>query len=119
MSKIVFGNLIRHLVTLLIGFFVARHMLSEDVARKLYSGETVELWGGSWSVSVKQVVDFITLSIVPVLVPVLLGAWGRIKDRYKLIVARLSPETMTNTAVQKQLDQTPVAQIISTVAAKP
>jgi hypothetical protein len=119
MSKIILGNLVRHLVTLLIGFFVARHMLAEDVARKLYAGDVVELWGGAWSVSIKQVVDFLTLSLVPILVPVLLGAWLRIKDKYKLIVARLNPHTMTNAEVKADVKATPATTIIHTVINKP
>lgn len=119
MSKIILGNLVRHLVTLLIGFFVARNMLSQDVAAKLYAGDTVELWGGAWSVSIKQVVDFLMLAVIPALLPVLFGAWARIKDKYLLIVARLTPKKMTNAEVQAVVAEKSPVEIITTVAAKP
>jgi hypothetical protein len=119
MSKIILGNLIRHLITLLIGFFVARNMLSQDVAAKLYAGDTVELWGGAWSVSIKQVVDFLMVAVIPALLPVLWGAWKRVKDKYKLIVARLTPETMTNTEVQAVVSKTSPIEIVATVVSKP
>lgn len=119
MGKIVLGRLLSYLVTLLIGFFVARHMLSEDVARKLYQGDTVELWGGAWSVSIKQVVDFITIAIVPALIPIGLAIWGRVKAKYETILARLSPKVMTDTEVKAKVADAPVTTIISTVAAKP
>lgn len=118
MSKIIIGRLISYLVTLLIGFFVARHQLSEDVARKLYAGDTIELWGGAWSINLKQVVDFLTISIVPALIPIGLAIWGRITERYKLIVARLSPKPLTNFEVKEKVADTPVTTIIQTVAAK-
>lgn len=119
MGKIVLGNLLRHLVTLLIGFFVARHMLSMDVAAKLNAGDTVELWSGGWSISIKQVVDFLTVAVIPVLIPVLVGAWARIKERYRLIIARLSPQKMSASEVEaKTVAKSPV-EIIKTVAAKP
>lgn len=116
MGKIILGNLLRHLLTLLIGFFVARHMLSADVAHKLAAGDTVELWGGGWTVSIKQVIDFITLSIIPILVPVLLGAWARIKDKFKIIAALKSSSP---TQIKSVVDVTPATQIIKTVAASP
>jgi hypothetical protein len=119
MSKIILGNLVRHLITLLIGFFVARNMLSQDVAAKLYAGDTVELWGGAWSVSIKQVADFLMIAVIPMLLPVLIGAWGRVKDKYKLIVARLSPEPMTDTEVKAIVAEKSPVEIITTVAAKP
>jgi len=119
MGKIVLGNLLRHLITLLIAYFVARHMLAEDVARKLYAGDTVELWGGAWSVNLKQITDFLTLSVVPVLIPVLLGIWSHIKERYKLIVARLSAIPMTNGEVKQIAAAAPSREILQTVLAKP
>jgi hypothetical protein len=51
MGTFALGAFLRYLVTLLIGFFVARHMLADDVARKLYAGDTVELWGGAWTLA--------------------------------------------------------------------
>ena len=119
MSRIVLGRFISYLVTLLIGYFVTRKMLSEDVSRKLMAGDTVELWGGSWSISLKQIVDFVTLSIVPACLPIGLAIWSRIKERYKLIFARLTPGTLTNSEVKEQVADARVATIISTVAAKP
>lgn len=118
MSKIILGRLVSYLVTLLIGFFVTRHMISEDVSRKLMSGDTVELWGGSWSISLKQISDFVMISIIPTLVPLGLAVWGRIKERYQLIIARLTPRRLTNVEVKQQVADAPVATIISTVAAK-
>lgn len=119
MSKIVLGRLVSYLVTLLIGFFVTRHMLSVDVSQKLMRGDTVELWGGSWSISLKQITDFVMISIVPAAVPIVLAIWGRVKAKYETIVARLSPKVMTNTEVKEKVAETPTTQIISTVAAKP
>lgn len=119
MGKITLGPLIRHLITLLIGFFVARQMLSRDVAEKLYAGETAELWSGGWSISIKQVVDFILNAIIPALIPILISMRGRLREKYKLIVARLSPEKLTNEEVKAKVDQTPITKMIATVAAKP
>lgn len=119
MSKIILGRFISYLVTLLIGFFVTRHMLSEDVSRKLMAGDTVQLWNGSWSVSLKQIVDFVTLSIVPACIPIGLAIWGRIQERYKLIVARLSTGTMSDAEVKEVTAQTSIPEIVSTVIAKP
>lgn len=118
MSKIVLGRFVSYLVTLLIGFFVARQMLSADVAAKLMRGDTIELWGGSWTVNLKQIVDFL-VNCWPVLVPLLLAIRGRIIEKYKLIVARLSPAKLTDEEVKEKVASTPLPQIISTVAAKP
>lgn len=119
MSKIILGRLVSYLVTLLIGFFVARHQLSADVADKLMKGDTVQLYGGAWNVSIKQIVDFLTIAVIPTLLPLGLAIWGRIKERYKLIVARLSPKPMTSTDVKELVADTPVVTIIQTVAQKP
>ncbi len=119
MSKIILGRLISYLITLLIGFFVTRHMLSADVAAKLNAGDTVELWGGSWSISLKQISDFVIISIIPTLVPLGLAIWGRIKAKYEVIIARLNPAPMTNAEVKQAVADTPATSIISTVAAKP
>lgn len=116
MGQIVLGNLVRHLITLLIGFFVARHMLSVDVAHKLASGDNVELWSGGWTFNLKQVVDFIMLSIIPVLLPVLLGAWARIKDKFKILIAL---QSTTPGEVKRAVSATPATEIIKTVAATP
>lgn len=118
MNKIAFGPLIRHVITLLIGFFVARNMLSADVAAKLYAGDTVELWGGAWSVSLKQITDFLVNSW-PVLVPILLSVRGRLIDRYRLIIARLSSRSMTHTEVKNIAAAAPITKVIKTIAAKP
>lgn len=119
MSKIVLGRLISYAVTLLIGFFVARHLLSIDVAQKLMHGDTVELWGGAWTVSTKQIADFLQVAIIPTLVPLLLAIRGRVKERYKLILARLSPQVLTNAEVEEKAAEVPVTAMISTVASKP
>lgn len=117
MGKLVLGNLIRHLLTLLIGFFVARHLLSADVAHKLNAGDTVELWGGTWTVNVKQVSDFIQAAILPALLPILWGAWVRVRDTYKVLVARLNPNSMTAGEVKKAVAEATPAQIIKTIHA--
>jgi hypothetical protein len=119
MSKIILGRLVSYLVVLLIGFFVARHMLSADVAQKLMNGDTVELWGGAWTVNLKQISDFLQVAIIPTLLPLLIAIRGRIIERYKLIVARLSPHVLTNDEVEQKVAETPATTIISTVAAKP
>jgi hypothetical protein len=118
MSKIVLGRFVSYLVTLLIGFFVARQMLSADVAAKLMRGDTIELWGGSWTVSLKQIVDFL-VNCWPVILPLGLAIRGRIIEKYKLIVARLSPAKLTDAEVKEKVAGTPLPQIISTIAAKP
>lgn len=119
MSKIVLGRFISYLVTLLIGFFVARHMLAADVAQKLMHGDTVELWGGSWTVNLKQISDFVQIAIIPTLIPLGLAIRGRIIEKYKLIVARLSPKVLTNEQVKEVADQKSLPEMISTVSAKP
>ncbi len=119
MSKIILGRLVSHLVTLLIGFFVTRHMLAIDVQQKLLAGDNVELFGGAWTINFKQVVDFVTLSIIPAAVPIGLAIWMRIKERYKLIVARLSPEKLTNEEVKNKVADSSVKTIVATVMAKP
>ncbi|MEY2512008.1 MAG: hypothetical protein QOE26_2771 [Verrucomicrobiota bacterium] len=119
MSKIILGRLASYLVVLLIGFFTARHMLSANVAQKLMKGDTVELWGGAWTVNMKQIVDFLQVAIIPTLIPLGLAIWGRVKARYELILARLSPKVMTHEEVKEQTAATPVSQIIATVASKP
>lgn len=119
MGKIALGPLIRHLITLLIGFFVARHMLSQDVANKLNAGDTVELWSGGWSVSIKQVVDFTLNAIVPALVPILWSIRVRLIERYRLIIARLSPTGTTHKEVKARAAKKSLPEIISIVASKP
>lgn len=117
MGKLALGPLLRGLVTLLIGFFVARHMLAEDVARKLYAGDTVELWSGGWSISIKQIVDFMLVAIVPTLLPIAVGVWARIKDRYKILVARLAPLPLTKEEVKQETSTATAAQIVKAVRA--
>lgn len=119
MGKIVLGRLLSSLVVLLIGFFVARHMLSVDVAQKLMKGDTVELWGGAWTVNLKQIVDFLQVAIIPTLLPLGLAIWGRIKARYELIVARLTPKQLTHDEVKEIVAETPSAEIIKTVSRNP
>jgi hypothetical protein len=119
MGKIILGNLVRHLITLLIGFFVARRMLSQDVAAKLYAGDTVELWHGVWSIDLKQVVDFIMVAIIPALVPMAAGIWTRIKARYSLIVARFAPYTLTAAEVKRTVSAAPISTIVQRVAENP
>lgn len=118
MSKITLGPLIRHILTLLIGFFVAKQMLSVDVQQKLLRGDTVELWGGAWSFNLKQVTDFL-INCWPVIVPILIAIRGRLIEKYKLIVARLSAEQMTDTEIKAVAKQTSLPEIISTIQAKP
>lgn len=118
MSKIALGPLIRHILTLLIGFFVAKHMLSVDVQQKLLRGDTVELWGGAWSFNLKQVTDFL-INCWPVIVPILIAIRGKLLDKYKLIVARLSPEKLTDTEVKTVANNASLPKIISTIVAKP
>lgn len=118
MSKIVLGRLASYLVTLLIGFFVARHMLAQDVARKLMAGDNVELFGGSWTINLKQIVDFL-VNCWPVILPLGLAIRGRIIEKYKLIVARLSPAKLTDSEVKDKVASASLPQIISTIAAKP
>lgn len=118
MSKIVLGRLASYLATLLIGFFVARHMLSADVAHKLMAGDTVELWGGAWSVNMKQIADFL-VNCWPVILPLGLAIRGRIIEKYKLIVARLSPKVLTDGQVNVAIETKSLPEMISTVAAKP
>lgn len=118
MSKIALGPLIRHILTLLIGFFVAKHMLSADVQQKLLRGDTVELWGGAWSFNLKQVTDFL-INCWPVVVPILIAVRGKLLDKYKLIVARLSPEKLTDTEVKTAASHASLPQIISTIVSKP
>lgn len=118
MSKITLGPLIRHLLTLLIGFFVAKHMLSMDVQQKLLRGDTVELWGGAWSFNLKQLTDFL-LNCWPVVVPILIAIRGRLIDKYKVIVARMSPGTMTDHEVKAVVASASMPEIIATVATKP
>lgn len=117
MGKLLIGPIIRHLLTALIAFFVFRRMISEDVARKLYTGDTIELWGGAWSINLKQIVDFL-IGAWPIILPILISSWSRIVERFKLIVARCSKREISNAEVKEIVAETPITQIISTVAAK-
>lgn len=118
MSKIALGPLIRHILTLLIGFFVAKHMLSVDVQQKLLAGDTVELWGGAWSFNLKQLTDFL-INCWPVIVPIVIAIRGKLIAKYQLIIARLNPKMMTDGEVKAAAAESSLPEIISTVAAKP
>src|SRR5207247_7365045 len=102
-------------VTLLIAFFVTRHMLSADVAAKLAKGDTVELWGGAWSFSIKQLVDFLAVTVVPILAPVGFAIWARIKLKYQLLVVQTAPRALTTAEVKDAVSVTTTTTIIKTL----
>lgn len=115
-AKIILGNVFRNLLTALIMFFVTKGVIEADVASKLMRGETTELWNGSLSVNLAMVVNVLVGLALPIVVPIALGIWSRLKHAYETIVARSEAFSMSKEELKSVSAQASVSEIISTVA---
>lgn len=115
-AKIILGNIFRNLLTALIMFFVTKGVIEADVASKLMRGETTELWNGSLSVNLAMVVNVLVGLALPIVVPIALGVWSRLKKSYETIVARSEAFSMSKEELKSVSAQASVSEIISTVA---
>lgn len=116
MTKIVLGNIFRNLITVLITFFVTKNVLEADVAAKLMRGDTVELYGSGISLNLAMIVNVLVGLALPIIIPISLGVWSRLKHAYETIVARSQEFAVTKHELKAAVaDATPL-DIIKTVA---
>lgn len=116
MSKIILGNIFRSLLTALIVFLVTKKVVEADVAEKLMRGDTAELWGSGISINLTMIVNVLVGLAVPIVVPIGMGVWSRIKRAYETIVARSQDFAMSKTELKETVANASVGDIIKTVA---
>lgn len=116
MSKIILGNLFRNALTALIVFLVTKKVIEADVAEKLMRGDTAELWGSGLSINLTMIVNVLVGLAVPIVVPIGLGIWSRVKHAYETIVARSQAFALTKKELKAEVAQASVTDIIKTVA---
>lgn len=116
MSKIILGNIFRNLLTALIVFLVTKKVIEADVAEKLMRGDTAELWGSGISFNLTMIVNVLVGLAVPIVVPIAMGIWSRIKHAYETIVARSEAYAMSKTELKQEVAQASVTEIIKTVS---
>jgi ornithine carbamoyltransferase len=116
MAKIVLGNVFRTVLTAVITFFVTKNVIEADVATKLMRGDTVPLWNGAINLNMTMFVNILVGLAVPIVVPIALGIWTRVVERYKLIVARSEAFAMTKQDLKDAVKEASVADIVKTVA---
>jgi hypothetical protein len=115
-AKIVLGNIFRTVLTAIITFFVTKNVIEADVASKLMRGDTVPLWNGAINLNLTMVVNILVGLAVPIVLPIALGVWSRMKQAYMLIVARSEAFAMSKQELKDHVDNASVGQIIKTVA---
>lgn len=116
MSKIILGNLFRNALTALIVFLVTKKVIEADVAEKLMRGDTAELWGSGLSINLTMIVNVLVGLAVPIVVPIGLGIWGRIKHAYETIVARSQSFATSKHELKVAVAEASTLDIIKTVA---
>lgn len=116
MSKIILGNIFRSLLTVLITFFVTKNVIEADVAEKLMRGDTVPLWNGTLNVNLAMVVNVLVGLALPIVIPISLGIWSRVKHAYATIIARSEAFSMSKTELKQEVKNASVGEIIATVA---
>lgn len=116
MSKIILGNLFRNALTALIVFLVTKKVIEADVAEKLMRGDTAELWGSGLSINLTMIVNVLVGLAVPIVVPIGLGVWSRIRHAYETIVARSQTFAATKYELKAEVAQAGPIEIIKTVA---
>lgn len=117
-GKIILGNVFRTVLTAVITFFVTKNVIQADVASHLMRGDTVQLWNGTVGVNMPMVINVLVGLSLPILLPLALGIWTRVVERYKLIVARAQHFAATKQEIDAAADAAPISQIIKTVAAE-
>lgn len=116
MGKIILGNIFRNALTALIVFLVTKNVIEADVAEKMMRGDTTELWGSGISFNLTMVVNVLVGLAVPIVVPIALGVWSRVKHAYETIVARSEAFAMSKTDLKAEVANASVVDIIKTVA---
>lgn len=116
MSRIILGNIFRNLLTALIVFLVTKNVIEADVAEKLNRGDTTELWGSGISFNLTMIVNVLVGLAVPIVVPIAMGIWSRVKHAYATIVARSEAFSMSKTELKQEVANATVGEIIATVA---
>ena len=115
-AKIVLGNIFRTVLTAIITFFVTKNVIEADVASKLMRGDTIPLWNGALNLNLTMFVNVLVGLAVPIVLPISLGVWSRMKQAYMLIVARSEAFAMSKQELKDHVDNASVGQIITTVA---
>jgi len=116
MSKIILGNLFRNGLTALIVFLVTKNVIEADVAEKLMRGDTAELWGSGISINLAMIVNVLVGLAIPIVVPIGLGIWSRLKHAYETIVARSQAFATTKRGLKATVAEASPMDIIKTVA---
>lgn len=116
MSKIILGNIFRNLLTALIVFLVTKKVVEADVAEKLMRGDTTELWGTGISFNLTMIVNVLVGVSLPIVLPISLGVWSRLKHAYETIVARSQSFATTKRELKVAVAEASPLDIIKTVA---
>lgn len=116
LAKIILGNVFRSGLVALITFFITKGVIQADVAEKLMRGDTVGLWSGSINLNLTMVVNVLVGLAVPIVVPIAMGIWSRVKHAYETIVARSEGFAMSKTELKEETAKASAVDIIKTVA---
>lgn len=114
-ANIVLGNIFRSVLTAVITFFVTKNVIQADVASHLMRGDTVALWNGTINLNLTMIVNVLVGLAIPIVVPIGIGVWGRMKQSYMLIVAASERFERSQDSLQAQVSAAPISEIIKTV----
>lgn len=116
MTKIILEKIVLNLLTAIICFFVTKGVIEADVASKLMRGETTQLYGTGISLNLSMVVNVLVGLALPIIAPIAIGVWIRVKNAYATIVARSEAFATTKTELKQAVSGASVGEIIRTVA---
>lgn len=119
MGKILLGNIFRNALTALIVFLVTKKVIEADVAEKLMRGDTVPLWNSAINVNLTMIVNVLVGIALPIILPISLGVWSRVRHAYETIVARSQNFAQTKRELKSDVAQASAIDIIKTVATEP
>lgn len=116
LGKILLGNIFRSLLTALITFIVTKNVLEADIASKMLRGDTVPLWNGTLNVNLAMIVNVLVGLALPIVLPIALGFWSRVKEAYETLVARSQAFATSKTQLKAIADQaSPIEKIAAVV----
>lgn len=114
-TKIILGNIFRNLLTALIVFLATKSVVGKDVAEKIMRGDTAPLYFGL-PFNMAMVVNVLVAVSLPIVLPIGMGIWSRIKHAYATIIARSEVFAMSKSELKTEVANASVSEIISTVA---
>ncbi len=114
--KIILGNIFRSLLVALITFLVTKNVLEADVAAKIARGDTVPLWNGTLNLNLAMIINVAAGLAVPIVLPIALGIYSRVKQAYETIVARSESFAQSKEQVKATAAQATIVEKITAVA---